>query len=77
MRNYRRQQKLESLPTPPDIENESEESYEETITRLDHPFTLSPDRWGKDPFQSFPIAMEPHMQSLVDACEFTNLYSLT
>ena len=34
--------------------------------------TLSPERWSRDPFDSFPINMQPYMHELVYVCKSTH-----
>ena len=50
MHNYRRQKR--GLQ---DMEIESQDDDAATVVELEHPPSLSPERWNRDPFDSFPI----------------------
>ena len=41
------------------------------IDALDAPLVLSTERWSKNPFDSFPIKMQPQMHALLDLCKST------
>jgi hypothetical protein len=73
MHNYRRQQQLAVQPKPglQDMEIDSQDNDADTIVDLGRPLMLSSERWSKDPFDSFPIQMQPYMHDLLDLCKST------
>jgi len=73
MHNYRRQKQMaaHAKPGPQDMEIESQDNDAETIVELERPLIPSPERWSKDPFDSFPIKMQPYMHDLLYLCKST------
>jgi hypothetical protein len=53
------------------VEIERQDNDAETIVELERPLILSPERWSKDPFDSFPIKMQPYMHDLLHLCKST------
>jgi len=53
------------------MEIESQGNDTETIVTLKRPLVLSPERWSRDPFDSFPIKMQPSMHDLLYLCKYT------
>ncbi|KAK9427244.1 fungal-specific transcription factor domain-containing protein [Lipomyces doorenjongii] len=60
MHNYQRQKR--GLQ---DMEIESQDNDAERVVEFKCPLILSPERWSRDPFNSFPIKMQPHMHHLL------------
>jgi hypothetical protein len=54
-----------------DMEIESQDDDAETILELKRPLIASPERWSRDPFDSFPIKMQPYMHELLHLCKST------
>jgi len=67
MRNHRRQQRLapHSEQGIHDTETQSRGDCADT-TGYERRFIWWPARWGRDPFKSFPIEMQPYMFDLID-----------
>ena len=53
------------------MEIESQDNDAETIVELERPLILSPEGWSQDPFDSFPIKMQPDMHNLLYVCKST------
>jgi hypothetical protein len=71
MHNYRRQQKIAANAKPElqDMEIEIPANYANSIVDLESLLIPSPRRGTRDPFDSFPIKMQPHMHSLINLCK--------
>ncbi|KAF2815865.1 uncharacterized protein BDZ99DRAFT_514505 [Mytilinidion resinicola] len=73
MHDHRRQKRgLQDLETSnrdhdlePVVELESQDDNAEQILELAYPPFLTPERWSRDPFDSFPLKMQPHMHELL------------
>jgi hypothetical protein len=73
MHNYQRQKQIAAHAEPglQVVEIERQDNDAETIIELERPLILSPERWSTDPFDSFPIKMQPHMHGLLYLCRST------
>ena len=64
MQNYQRQKH-----EPQNKETESRDDSAETA--IEPPLVLSPERWSRDPFDSFPMKIEPDMHNQLYLCKST------
>ena len=75
MHNYRRQKKMTAAQTKLDIQDveirTGEYDAEAVVQVLESPLVLSSEPWGWDPFDSFPIKMQPYMHELLYLCKST------
>lgn len=69
MHNYLRQKRGVQ-----DIEVEIQDIDAETVAETERPPVLSHERWNRDPFNSFPIKMQPYMHGLLYSCKSTTPY---
>jgi len=67
MHNYRRQQRVAA-----DVISGLQNNDTETIVELEHPLVSSLERWNADPFDSFPIKMQPYMHENLSLCKPTS-----
>ena len=66
MRNFR--QRKQSLQRN-ELDIEGQDQYRRTARFEDHFDNQPPERWSWDPFNSFPMEMQPHMQNLLYLCK--------
>ncbi|KAF2476654.1 uncharacterized protein BDR25DRAFT_375659 [Lindgomyces ingoldianus] len=68
MRNYRRQKQIAAEaklgPQGRGIESQDDDDAK-TMAELECPLVPSLEHWSADPFDSFPIAMQPYMHELL------------
>lgn len=77
MHDYLRQKKIAAHAKSglQDLEIESQHNDTEKIIELERSLNLSPERWSTDPFDSFPMKMQPHMHDLLHLCKSTAPHS--
>jgi hypothetical protein len=73
MHDYRRQKQMaaKTKPGPQDSEIEIRDNDTNSIVDLERLLIPSPKRGSRDPFDSFPIKMQPHMHDLIHLCKRT------
>ena len=71
MHDYRRQKQIAANAKPrlQDVEIEIRDNDAKSIVDLECLPISSPKRGSRDPFDSFPIKMQPHMHDLLYLCK--------
>lgn len=71
MHNYRRRQQAATKEKLGNENNELRVSRGdvEIIIALQNSHILSSERWSRDPFDSFPVKMQPYMHELLHLCK--------
>jgi hypothetical protein len=71
MQNYRRQK--QEVTHPKNEIRRSQKENRDELARVSSgaelPLALSTERWGKDPFDSLPLKMQPQTFDLLDLCK--------
>jgi hypothetical protein len=52
---------------------ESQRNDVEAVVSTERRLVVPPERWSKDPFNCFPIKMEPYMHELLYLCKLRKL----